>query len=159
MARFDTFVTVPDAVLAQLGAAANEHNVPIGRFASLICEAAGRLWTLDPRTTAMPTTVGMIVGASAEVPVTLNDETMARIGEAASLHRLSLGVQLRGILVAAMRGYVPPPVVRPPLSTRPKTFDPAYYARKAIIPDVPKGRPASAAAITAAVFGDPRRGL
>lgn len=156
MARFDTFVTVPDPVLAQLGAAANEHNVSIKRFASLVCDAAARLWTLDPRSTAMPATVGMIVGPSAEVPVSLPDDAMARISEAASLHRLRLEVQLRGILVASMRGYVPPVVAPQPLTKRPK-FDPAYYAKRAIIPDVPRGRPASAAAITAAVFGDPRR--
>jgi hypothetical protein len=188
MARFDTYVCLPAHVVALLGDAAVETGVPIGQLASLACQAAARLAMLDPHTTAMPR-VRTPNPRDAQMPyadvsVSLNETTLRTIVEAADRNGMSLPSQLRGVLSAAVHGYTPERAMEPrpraPLSQRQaaqvaarveaakprpkamptrKAFDPSYYAKRAIIPDMPKGTPPSRAEITAAAFGDPRRAL
>lgn len=185
MARFDTYVRVPAHVAALMGCAAEETGASISRFASLACTAAARLAQLNPRTSAIPH-ARMPEPASAglpyaEVAVSLDDATIRAISEAADRNSMSLAAQLRGILFAAVEGYsarAAEPRPQAPRSERVaadviarveaakpvpkamptrKPFDPAYYARKAVMP-VHAGPALSGAALTAAAFGDPVSG-
>ena len=182
MARFDTYARVPAHIAALIGAAAEETGVSISRFSSLACDAAARLVRRDPRTSAMPAVrlpePGKAGMPYADIAVVLDDATIRTIAEAADRNGMSLAAQLRGILVAAVDGYTPrAPEPRPqaPRTERmaaeviarveaakpaPKAmptrrpFDPAYYARKAVMP---ARMPPTGAALTAATFGDPGR--
>lgn len=142
--KFSGLIAVSDRTMARLEAAAIEHDITLTAMASQICDAAGRLYIRDERTSAMPAIASPLGATSVDprsglgcVPVAISDPSLAAIASAAQLHGMSIEAQLRAILDAAVNRYDPNPTPVAPATPAPKrrAFDAAWYARHAVIPE------------------------
>lgn len=138
-----------------------DGRMTLFRFASLAVKAAAGAWLADHKSTAMPD-ARPISGTEATVQLDVGAETMAIVARAADGHGLTVEAQLRLILDAAVEGYAEelkaPAEAEPPASglKRRRPFDPAYYARRAL---VPVARPKPGGSATARLMGDPSHGM